>query len=324
MEVPEFWAEARKRHRDKERQVTVRRFGWSNRDLAEAQSMAEARATEALERILAGDKLNRREPKVAYNGADGVPIREEVLRRLGQLVITRNSYGAHCLNTPDALFADIDFASGPGCGTLMVASLLLLVLSVASCAVVGLLPILIYACVILCMLLYYDRVWKAWIKLRGGHQAIARGRIDRFLDRHSDWNLRLYETPAGLRLMATHKTFDPTSAQVQEFFSAVRVDSCYQRMCVRQRCFRARLTAKPWRIGIAAHMRPRPGVWPVAPERKAARDAWIQTYEQTAQSYAACRFIMALGSGQTDPQLRDVIELHDQLSQALRPQLPIA
>ena len=36
-------------------------------------------------------KLERREPKVAYNGALGVPIREEVLSRHNNAVITRNS-----------------------------------------------------------------------------------------------------------------------------------------------------------------------------------------------------------------------------------------
>ena len=30
MIVPQYWAEARTRHRDRNRQVTVRRFGWSD------------------------------------------------------------------------------------------------------------------------------------------------------------------------------------------------------------------------------------------------------------------------------------------------------
>ncbi len=67
------------------------------------------RAEEALARIVAGESVCRREPKVPYNGADGVPIREEVLGRYGDEVITRNAYGARCLNSPTALFADVDF-----------------------------------------------------------------------------------------------------------------------------------------------------------------------------------------------------------------------
>ena len=70
MIVPDHWAEARRQHRARGRQVTVRRFGWSETDPAAAQAMADARADEALARVLAGEKLARREPKRAYNGAD--------------------------------------------------------------------------------------------------------------------------------------------------------------------------------------------------------------------------------------------------------------
>src|SRR5688572_28381771 len=113
MIVPQFWAEARAQHRKKDRQVTIRRFGWSDASQAEAQANADARAAEALARVLAGEDLLRREPKIPYNGAAGVPIREEIVARHGEDVITRNSYGARCLNTPDVLFADVDFPTEP-------------------------------------------------------------------------------------------------------------------------------------------------------------------------------------------------------------------
>ena len=116
MIVPTYWAESRLRRRTHARQVTVRRFGWSDVSQADAQANADERAQEALDRLRSGEKLPRREPKVAYNGAIGVPIREEIVERHGETVVTRNSYGALCLNTPNVLFADVDFATGPGCG----------------------------------------------------------------------------------------------------------------------------------------------------------------------------------------------------------------
>src|ERR1700743_1406360 len=97
MIVPDYWAEARRQHRTVNGQITVRRFAWSLTDEADAQVMAGQRADEALQRLLSGEKLDRRERKVAYNGAVGVPIREEVLSRHGEEVITRNAYGARCL-----------------------------------------------------------------------------------------------------------------------------------------------------------------------------------------------------------------------------------
>jgi hypothetical protein len=109
MIVPSFWAEARRQTRRGKRQITVRRWGWSDTSEADAQAMADARADEALALAQTDNTVERRERKVAYNGAQGVPIREEVLERLGDTVITRNAYGARCLNTPDVLFADVDF-----------------------------------------------------------------------------------------------------------------------------------------------------------------------------------------------------------------------
>ena len=126
MIVPNFWAEARVQHRRKGKQVTIRRFGWSDANQEEAQNNAEKRAAEALERAVAGESLPRRERKVPYNGGDGVPIREEVVSRYGETVITRNSYGARCLNTPGVLFADIDFPEDASSRMVLVCALCLL------------------------------------------------------------------------------------------------------------------------------------------------------------------------------------------------------
>jgi hypothetical protein len=44
-----------------------------------------------------------------------LPIGEEIVSRHGDAVITRNSYGALGLNTPDTVFADVDVdEGGPG------------------------------------------------------------------------------------------------------------------------------------------------------------------------------------------------------------------
>ncbi len=115
MIVPAYWAEARLQARFRGRPVVVRRFGWSDEGPAEAQGHADRRANEALNAILAGQVLPRREVRSNY-GVEGVPIREQIVLRDGDVIITRNSYGALCLNSPDVLFADIDHAQPPaGC-----------------------------------------------------------------------------------------------------------------------------------------------------------------------------------------------------------------
>src|SRR5436305_1374661 len=106
MIVPEYWAEARREVRHNRKQLIVRRFGWSDESVAAAQAHADARAQDALHAIADGQALPRSERRTNY-GVDGVPIREQIVERHGDIVLTRNSYGALCLNTPDVLFADI-------------------------------------------------------------------------------------------------------------------------------------------------------------------------------------------------------------------------
>ncbi len=114
MLVPRYWAEHRIQLREgRGPQTTIRRWGWSGESQVAADNHARERAEAVAAEVRAGRKLSfaeRRERKVAYNGADGLPIREEVLSEHPDLdaVVTRNQYGAHCLNVRDVLFADVD------------------------------------------------------------------------------------------------------------------------------------------------------------------------------------------------------------------------
>ncbi len=313
MLIPTFWAEAKARHRGQGRQVTVRRFGWSLDSEQDAARSAQQRADEALARILAGETLVRREPKVPYNGAEGVPIREQVLERHGDTVITRNAYGARCLNTPDVFFADIDFEEEPGPALLVpVVGVLVLGAAWAGKAYGG------WGLAAVAMLVALVLGWtvsKALLALRvrasGGPEQAARRRVEAFVAAHPGWRLRLYRTPAGLRTLAMHRRFDPGDPEVAEFFSAVKADKLYVRMCQRQRCFRARISPKPWRAGVETHIKPRPGVWPVNPERLAEREQWIALYEVLTGGYASCRYLADLGDGPVDAGVDAVRELHD-------------
>ncbi len=326
MIVPDYWAEARRQHRDAHGQVTVRRLGWSISSAADAAAMAERRADEALRRLAAGEKLARREPKVPYNGADGVPIREEVLARSGEDVVTRNAYGARCLNSPDALFADVDFESGVAPMSFLAAFLALAAGSVAAGACAGSWRLGAGLAVASFLLAAPAAalVRRASLALQGGAMSRAKRRLSKFLRSRPEWSVRLYRTPAGLRLLVTHRAYSPADKEALDFFRAVGTDPVYVRMCRNQQCFRARLTAKPWRIGIASHMRPRPGTWPVAPERLAVRAAWVSAYEARARAFASCRFIGSVGTGYISLRLQPVVALHDSASRALEPNLPLA
>ncbi len=318
MIVPKYWAESHIRDKVRGRMTTIRRFGWSDESREDAQAVADKRAREAFDRIAAGETLVAREPKVPYNGAEGVPIREEIVDKHDDTVVTRNSYGARCLNTPDVLFADIDFETDVGT-RLFCGMILLLILGAVSLGIATglwqLAAVGVGASFLLGPLLAAI-LHRLKILLAGGHEGRARKRIERFLASHPDWHVRLYRTPAGYRALALHRTFDPREEEALEFFRALGTDKVYVTMCRKQNCFRARLSPKPWRIGIAEHLRPNPGVWPVRPEYVPTRNAWIERYEQAARDFAACRFVDTFGSGKIHQKARAVQRLHDDLCKA--------
>lgn len=298
------------------------RFGWSNESLTAAQAMAEARVAEAMAQARSGARPRQREQKVPYNGADGLPIREEILAEDGTSVITRNSYGAHCLNTPDVLIADVDFdsAAAPDLGLQAVLGCLAAVVTV-----VVLIAWSLWAGLLIGVLGWIagNLLLKLPVALAGGVERWSRHNIERFARTHTGWRLHLYRTPAGFRVIATHRRFDPVEPEVAAFFKAIRVDRQYARMTTLQRCFRARLTAKPWRAGVSLRFKPRPGVWPINPARAADRQQWIDAYEPLAARFAACTFLTTLGEGTADPHAEQVRELHDERSRATL-DLPLA
>jgi hypothetical protein len=319
MIVPQYWAEARHRERIGGKQTTIRRFGWSDDSPEAAQAHAEERLREALEQHRAGTLRSRREAKVAYNGADGLPIREEILARNGDAVLTRNGYGAQCLNTPNVLFLDIDHPE-PGATMPCVASLVLF--ASMGGIVYGLVnrywELAGVAAGVLALLLLGMGAYQRWYRpnvIRRGERTI-RKRISAFLDSRPDWKLRVYRSPNGFRLLAMHRTFEPRSAEVDEAFRELGVDYLYALMCRNQNCFRARVSPKPWRMGMEERFRPRPGVWPVKPEWLPIRAAWVARYEELAKGFSACRFEEELGTGSVHPAALAVQRWHDELSRA--------
>ena len=329
MIIPQYWAEARLQHRERKRQVTVRRFGWSDISLEEAQAHADTRVREAFERVLAGETLPRSERRVAYNGAEGVPIREEIVERDGDSVITRNGYGALCLNTPNVFFADIDFETKPSARMLLIVALLLGITAGVGFKLgfeqKSLIGSVIVGCGVATLLNYVVAIWlqRAMLALNGGHEGVARKRIAAFLAQRPDWRLRLYRTPAGLRLLALHRLFDPREADVATAFEALGVDPTYARMCRNQNCFRARLTPKPWRLGLQRLRAPYSAAWRLEHAELPARREWIAEYDRASGGHAACRFVEALGHGPIDALAEHVQQLHDLMCQAER-DLPLA
>jgi hypothetical protein len=127
----------------------------------------------------------------------------------------------------------------------------------------------------------------------------------------------------GFRLLATHKIFNAHDEEVSMFFKTLKIDPLYQKMCTNQNCFRARVSPKPWRIGISNHLRPRPGVWPIDPEKMHLRKQWVDEYASKAHSFSSCKFIEEIGSQVVHEKILKVQNIHDDLCRA-NSDLPMA
>lgn len=318
MIVPEYWAEASDRIDGAKTKRLVKRFGWSDVSAEEAQQHANQRLADAIAEMKRGEMLPFTEPKVAYNGADGLPIREEIIDRRGDAVLTRNAYGALCLNTPDILFADVDVPQSSGCaiyiGTFVVSAAILFLVAFQLKMENPIFLVLFLS--MLSAALLGSLIETVRRRVSGTPETIARKRIASFAKSHPEWKLRLYETPMGFRVLVTHAMFDPRGAEALDFFDRIKADPVYVRMCFNQNCFRARVSPKPWRVGMSEHMKPRPGVWPISPDRLPAREAWVKQYDQARQLHAACRYVDSFGNGRPCWEANEVQRWHDDLSAA--------
>lgn len=125
MIVPKYWSESKIKKVANGQQFTIKRFGWSDESEFGAKKHADSRLSEAVKILEQEGDVRRIDHKTSYNGAEGIPIREEVISTHQDVVISRNSYGALCLNTPDVLFADIDFEHNASFAVSVIAFVLL-------------------------------------------------------------------------------------------------------------------------------------------------------------------------------------------------------
>lgn len=258
---------------------------WSDSSPAQAQTLAQEAAQQMADRIRRGDI-----PQRHHGYYPGRPFREQVLREIrranGDLaaVITRNSYGCLVLNTARVMFLDVDLAEPKPPGGLL------------------------------------KRLFgkpDAAQPNDGAANAIAKAEL--WARKNPDCGWRIYRTRAGLRLLATHSLFDP-ERDTAAVFDALGVDALYRQLCKTQKCFRARLTPKPWRCGV--HEKPERWPW-LTPKAEKQFQSWESGYQSACAEFATCELVRTLGDGNVHPDIQDVIKVHDETTR-VESKLPLA
>jgi len=138
-------------------------------------------------------------------------------------------------------------------------------------------------------------------------------RLRRWVATRPGWRVRVYRTYAGLRYLVTHAPFSPTDAETQQVLAAVGADPQYIRLCQVQKSFRARLTPKPWRIGMENP--PESFSFADAGAERRTRE-WEARYDRAGAGHATCRFVEEIGTGAEHPDIAPIRALHDERTRA--------
>lgn len=246
----------------------VSAWGWSDSSVADALTAGLAR----VDRIVAWLKSEQPTPLSTYGYPDR-PMREEVLREF------RNSQGE--------LVAAVS-RNSYGCEVLNTARLLFVDVDETPPGLGAFLK-----------------------KLFGkseSFEASTSATIQKWITAHPDWSVRAYRTRAGIRLLATHQPISPEDGISSEAFAAFHADRLYRKLCLNQKCFRARLTPKPWRCGLD-----KPSFrWPWRDQdAEADFKVWSVKYQQAAAGFSVCRLLGQFGRGEIHPEFQELVSFHD-------------
>lgn len=280
MNIPLFWSKENAEATGPDgKTIMFKCWGWSSDSLEAAVAMGRKRADVVAEHYAAGTAPDR------YAYADR-PLREEILSEIAAdgaptALVTRNSYGSQILNTEAAMFVDVDLPQDPT--TLSLGGWLRSLFSNAPAVDTSL-----------------------------ENEKAALSKLSTVVEQLPTAGVRIYKTRAGLRYLFTHAAFVPDSDEVTELMKAMDADPLYLTLCRAQKCFRARLTPKPWRCRIAnprlSHPRPKAS--------NSQFQKWLATYERASEAFATCRFVAHLGSPSIHPNLLPLVTFHDEMTKA--------
>ncbi len=130
--------------------------------------------------------------------------------------------------------------------------------------------------------------------------------------KYKDIGFRIYETYQGARVIVLGKEFNPRDGASKKMMDEFNCDPLYTMLCVRQGCYRARLTPKPSRMKFRGFKvkYPREG-------GDSEFQNWVSEYENMSRSFSVCKLIEQVGASYS---MNDVVMLHDDVTGVSYPQ----
>lgn len=276
MRIPTYWAKDTYTAPDRNgKQVSFSAWGWSFESMISAKKMAAEKAKNVWRRFDNHQTIN------SYEYLEQ-PLREEIIHTVKKgedtiAIITRNRYGALVLNSASVLFADVDLPPLKTDGFLD------------------------------SILLFFSSKRKAERIKQLEDERLEP--IQQWSKHHPGRSFRIYRTAAGFRLLFTDQLYVPVSSDVQYLLKKLGSDDLYIKLTLKQVCFRARLTPKPWRCGCTCPPNRYP--WENQKEEKKYRQ-WEKEYAACSESFGVCKLYGIYGHDSKNDQISTIIQLHDQ------------
>lgn len=150
-------------------------------------------------------------------------------------------------------------------------------------------------------------------------ECLAAEPVWEFGRRHPELGVRVYRTAAGLRVLVTGADAPPSSDRARQLLTELGSDPLYVELCATHDSYRARLTPKPFRVGVRAL----DARWPCADDAEERRWLrWVDEYEARVPGFATCRLISASGPV-PGPEEQRLVEVHDEATRVGH-RLPLA
>jgi hypothetical protein len=132
-------------------------------------------------------------------------------------------------------------------------------------------------------------------------------KIEVFQQANPQYTIKVYETFAGLRVVILNELFKNKFDVASSIFSDLEVDTLFSRLCKAQSCYRARLTPKPWRMGME-----RPGSrFPRGAADQADFQKWLNGYESSHRAFSTARHLETFGGATPHTDVMSVLMTHD-------------
>lgn len=132
--------------------------------------------------------------------------------------------------------------------------------------------------------------------------------VARWAASHPAVGVRTYRTAAGLRVLMSGLPAGPPDL---ETLVELGSDELYVRLCGTHETSRARLTPKPYRVGM-----PRiPVSWPYVDGAERTAAQWLAAYSRACAGYAVCELLSVTGPSPGEGEAA-LVDLHDRASLA--------